>query len=154
MPRSVIDKIDGNRCQRRLDQSGQTIRYRKQLEVIFETIDLHEGRWLFRMCAIKALIYEEGDYSELPFIFLKRKLTKILTLPSEDFWPASTGLLWYYSIFSGLLATFDNVEDSSAHWSSKYHHKLIIFFSFLWVIRNYIKKPVTWTTLFWSSFSF
>ena len=93
MPRSVIDKIDGNRCQRRLDQSGQTIRYRKQLEVIFETIDLHEGRRLFCMCAIKVLIYEEGDYSELPFIFLKRKPTKILILPSEDFWPASTGLL-------------------------------------------------------------
>ena len=92
-PRSVIDKIDGNRCQRRLDQSGQTIWYQKQLEVTFETIDLHEGRRLFCMCAIKVLIYEEGDYSELPFIFLKRKPTKILTLPSEDFWPASTGLL-------------------------------------------------------------
>ena len=92
-PCSVIDKIDGNRCQRRLDQSSQTIRYRKQLEVTFETVDLHEGRRLFRGCAIKALIYEQGEDSELPFIFLKRKTTKILTLPSEDFWPASTGLL-------------------------------------------------------------
>ena len=44
MPRSVIDKIDGNRCQRRLDQSDQTIWYQKQLEVTFETVDLHEGR--------------------------------------------------------------------------------------------------------------
>ena len=31
----------------------------------------------------------------------KRKTTKILTLPLEDFWPASTGLLWFYSSFSG-----------------------------------------------------
>ena len=69
------------------------MRYRKQLEVTFETVDLHEGRRLFRGCAIKALIYEQGDHSELPFIFLKRKTTKILTLLSEDFWPASTGLL-------------------------------------------------------------
>ena len=30
-PRSVIDKIDGNHCQRQLDQSGQTTRYQKQL---------------------------------------------------------------------------------------------------------------------------
>ena len=28
---SVIDKIDGNRCQRWLDELGQTIRYQKQL---------------------------------------------------------------------------------------------------------------------------
>ena len=37
--------------------------------VTFETVDLHEERRLFRGCAIKALIYEEGNYSELPFIF-------------------------------------------------------------------------------------
>ena len=73
MSRSEIDKIDGNRCQRRLDQSGQTIRYQKQLEVTFETVDLHEGRRLFRRCAIKAPIYEEGDHLELPFIFPKKK---------------------------------------------------------------------------------
>ena len=60
-PHSVIDKIDGNHCQRRLDQSGQTIRYQKQLEVTFETVDLHEGRRLFCGCAIKALIYGEGS---------------------------------------------------------------------------------------------
>ena len=30
-PRFVIDKIDGNHCQRQLDQSGQTTRYQKQL---------------------------------------------------------------------------------------------------------------------------
>ena len=68
-PRSVIDKIAGNRCQQRLDQSGQMIRYQKQLKVTFETVDLHERRRLFRGCAIKALIYEEGNHSELPFIF-------------------------------------------------------------------------------------
>ena len=73
MSRSEIDKIDGNRCQQRLDQSGQTIRYQKQLEVTFKTVDLHEGRRLFRRCAIKAPIYEEGDHLELPFIFPKKK---------------------------------------------------------------------------------
>ena len=93
MPCFVIDKIHGNRCQRRLDPSGRTIQYRKQLEVTFEPIDLHEGRRLFHGCAIKALIYEQGEDSELPFIFLKQKTTKILTLPLEDFRPASTGLL-------------------------------------------------------------
>ena len=72
-PRSVIDKIDGNRCQRRLDQSGQTIRYQKQLEVTFETVDLHEGRRLFRGCAIKALIYEEGTIQNFHSFFLKEK---------------------------------------------------------------------------------
>ena len=34
------------------------------IEVTFETVDLHEGRRLFRGCAIKELIYEEGNYSE------------------------------------------------------------------------------------------
>ena len=34
------------------------------IEVTFETVDLHEGRRLFRGCAIKALIYKEGNYSE------------------------------------------------------------------------------------------
>ena len=64
------------------------------IEVTFETVDLHEGRRLFRGCVIKALIYEEGNDSEkLPFIFPQQKTTKILTLPSEDSWPASTGLL-------------------------------------------------------------
>ena len=63
------------------------------IEVTFEIVDLHEGRRLFRRCAIKALIYEEGKDGELPFTFPKKeKTTKILTLPSEDFWPASTGL--------------------------------------------------------------
>ena len=40
------------------------------IKVTFETVDLREGRRLFRECAIKALIYEKGNYSEkLPFIF-------------------------------------------------------------------------------------
>ena len=52
------------------------IRYRKQLEVTFEIVDLHEGRRLFRRCAIKALIYEEGRDSELPFTFPKKKSHK------------------------------------------------------------------------------
>ena len=34
------------------------------IEVTFKTVDLHEGRQLFRGCAIKALIYGEGNYSE------------------------------------------------------------------------------------------
>ena len=72
-PRSVIDKIDGNRCQRRLDQLGQTIRYQKQLEVTFETVDLHERRRLFCGCAIKALIYEEGEIENFHSFFLKEK---------------------------------------------------------------------------------
>ena len=75
-PRSVIDKIDGNRCQRRLDQSGQTIRYQKQLEVTFETVDLHEGRRLFCGCAIKALIYGEGTIENFHSFFLKEKLQR------------------------------------------------------------------------------
>ena len=75
-PRSVIDKIDGNRCQRRLDQSGQTIRYQKQLEITFETVDLHEGRRLFCGCAIKALIYGEGTIQNFHSFFLKEKLQR------------------------------------------------------------------------------
>ena len=60
------------------------------IEVTFETVDLHEGRRLFRGCAIKAPIYEKGRHSDTSFTF---KTTKILTLPSEDSWPASIGLL-------------------------------------------------------------
>ena len=115
-PRSVIDKIDGNRCQRRLDQSGQTIWYRKQLEVTFETVDLHEGRRLFRRCAIKALIYEEGNYSELPFTFPKKKSHKDTNFAIGGFLAGlhrSPLILFFF--FQGLLATFDYVEDSSAH---------------------------------------
>ena len=65
-PRSVIDKIDGNRCQRRLDQSGQMIRYKKKIviKVTFETVNLYEGRRLFRGYAMKALIYKEGNEGE------------------------------------------------------------------------------------------
>ena len=63
------------------------------ITVTSETVDLHEGRWLFRRCAMKALIYEKGRHSDTSFTF---KTTKILTFPSEDSWPASTGLLWLY----------------------------------------------------------
>ena len=63
------------------------------IKVTSETVDLHEGRRLFRGCAIKALIYEEGNYSNTYFHFPEQKTTKILTLPSEDSWSASTGLL-------------------------------------------------------------
>ena len=76
MPRSVIDKIDGNRCQRRLDQSDQTIWYQKQLEVTFETVDLHEGRRLFFGCAIKALIYGEGTIQNFHSFYLEEKLQR------------------------------------------------------------------------------
>ena len=51
------------------------------ITVTFETVDLHEGRLLFRGCAIKALIYEKGIDSDTSFTF---ETTKILTLPSED----------------------------------------------------------------------
>ena len=75
-PYFVIDKIDRSRCQRRLDQSGQTIWYQKKLEVTFETVDLHEGRRLFCGCAIKALIYGEGTIENFHSFFLKEKLQR------------------------------------------------------------------------------
>ena len=42
------------------------IQYKKKtvIKVTFETVDLHEGRRLFRGCAMKALIYEEGNEGE------------------------------------------------------------------------------------------
>ena len=48
-------------------QINQAKRYgikKTVIKVTFETVDLHEGRRLFRGCAIKALIYEEGNYGE------------------------------------------------------------------------------------------
>ena len=76
------------------------------IKVTSEIVDLHEGRRLFRGCAIKALIYKEGNHSDTYFNFPEQKTIKILTLPSEDSWPASTGLLWLYcSFFQDSLAT-------------------------------------------------
>ena len=39
------------------------------ITVSTETVNLHEGRWLFRGCAIKALIYEKGRHSDTSFDF-------------------------------------------------------------------------------------
>ena len=36
------------------------------ITVTSETVDLHEGRWLFCGCAIKGLIYEKVDIQTLP----------------------------------------------------------------------------------------
>ena len=41
------------------------------ITVTFKTVDLHEGRWLFRGCATKALIYEKGRHSDTSFTFKK-----------------------------------------------------------------------------------
>ena len=34
-----------------------------------ETVDLHEGRWLFCECAIKSLIYKKGIHRDTSFHF-------------------------------------------------------------------------------------
>ena len=46
------------------------------IEVIFETVDLHEGKRLFCGCAIKALIYGEGTIENFHSFFLKEKLQR------------------------------------------------------------------------------
>ena len=64
------------------------------IKVTSETVDLHEGRRLFRGCAIKALIYEQGySFRTSVKTFPLKLITERLTLSSEDFWPASTGRL-------------------------------------------------------------
>ena len=43
------------------------------ITVSAETVDLHEGRWLFYGCAIKALIYEKSRHWDTSFHFLDIK---------------------------------------------------------------------------------
>ena len=89
------------------------------ITVSAETVDLHEGRRLFRGCAIKALIYEEGNhFSDSYFHFLEQKIHKDTNFAIRGF---LAGLhqspLTLLFILSGFTSDplIDNIEDSSAH---------------------------------------
>ena len=121
-PRSVINKIDGKCCQWRLYQSGQTIRYQKQLRGYFRN-----RRLTWRETTVLWVRYKKHWSTEkVPWRtsihFSLKKNYKDTNFAIGGF---LAGLHWFpltlFFVFQDLLATFDNVEDSSAHWSLKHH---------------------------------